>query len=149
MRVTKEPHRSRKAVQNSKPHHVTEYRRAHVPGASWFFTVNPAQRKENRFLVERIGLLRAAWNLPGGLGRRHGRPRGRGITRTMRFVLHRILLVGLLDHQLVIVSMAADPEPQNAISNVHTQRAAMETNADRPKTPGFFEMQRWMVRISL
>jgi len=127
---------------------MTEYRRAHVPGASWFFTVNLAQRKGNRLLVERIDLLRAAWNLPGGLGRRHGGPRGRGMTRTMRFVPHRILLVGLA-HQLVIVSMAADPEPQNAISNVHTQRAAMETNADRPKTPGFFEVQRWMVRISL
>ncbi len=45
--------------------------------------------------------------------------------------------------------MAADPEPQNAISNGHTQRAVMEANADRPKTPGFFEVQRWMVRISL
>ncbi len=39
---------------------MTEYRRAHVPGASWFFTVNLAQRKGNRLLVERIDLLRAA-----------------------------------------------------------------------------------------
>lgn len=45
--------------------------------------------------------------------------------------------------------MAADPEPQNAISNGNTQCAAMEPNADRPKTPGFFEVQRWMVWISL
>ena len=40
---------------------MTEYRRAHVPGASWFFTVNLAQRKGNRLLVERIDLLRAAF----------------------------------------------------------------------------------------
>lgn len=66
----------------------------------------------------------------------------------MRFVPRRILLAGLA-HQLVIVGMAADPEPQNAISNDHTQRAVMEANADRPKTPGFFEVQRWMVRVSL
>ena len=40
---------------------MTEYRRAHVPGASWFFTVNLAQRKENHLLVERIDVLRAAF----------------------------------------------------------------------------------------
>jgi putative transposase len=40
---------------------MTEYRRAHVPGASWFFTVNLAQRKEHHLLVERIDVLRAAF----------------------------------------------------------------------------------------
>ena len=36
--------------------------------------------------------------------------------------------------------MAADPEPQNAISNGYTQRAAMETNADRlKKRPAFLK----------
>ena len=40
---------------------MTEYRRAHVPGASWLFTVNLAQRKENRLLVDRIDSLRAAF----------------------------------------------------------------------------------------
>lgn len=39
---------------------MTEYRRAHIPGASWFFTVNLAQRKGNNLLVDRIDLLRAA-----------------------------------------------------------------------------------------
>jgi hypothetical protein len=72
---------------------MTGYRRAHVPGASWFFTGNLARRKGNSILVERIDLLRAVWNLPGGLGRQHGRPRGRGIMRTMRFVPHCILFV--------------------------------------------------------
>ena len=40
---------------------MTEYRRAHVPGASWFFTVNLAQRKGNNLLVDRIDSLRAAF----------------------------------------------------------------------------------------
>ena len=40
---------------------MTEYRRVHVPGASWFFTVNLAQRKDNRLLVNRIDSLRAAF----------------------------------------------------------------------------------------
>jgi len=40
---------------------MTDYRRAHVPGATWFFTVNLAQRKGNRLLVERIDALRAAF----------------------------------------------------------------------------------------
>jgi len=33
---------------------MTEYRRAYVPGGSWFFTVNLAERKTNRLLVKKI-----------------------------------------------------------------------------------------------
>ena len=40
---------------------MTEYRRAHVPGASWFFTVNLAQRHGNTLLVDHIDALRAAF----------------------------------------------------------------------------------------
>jgi putative transposase len=40
---------------------MTEYRRAHMPGASWFFTVNLAQRKGNHLLVDQIDSLRAAF----------------------------------------------------------------------------------------
>lgn len=40
---------------------MTEYRRAYVPGGSWFFTVNLAERKNNRLLVEKIDLLRSAF----------------------------------------------------------------------------------------
>jgi putative transposase len=40
---------------------MTEYRRAYVPGGSWFFTVNLAERKANRLLVEKIDLLRSAF----------------------------------------------------------------------------------------
>jgi len=38
---------------------MAEYRRAYVPGGSWFFTVNLAERKINRLLVEKIDLLRS------------------------------------------------------------------------------------------
>lgn len=31
---------------------TTEYRRTYIPGGSWFFTVNFAERKTNRLLVE-------------------------------------------------------------------------------------------------
>ena|SRR3989338_7427837 len=47
---------------------MTEYRRAHVPGASWFFTVNLAQRKGNSLLVDQIDVLRSAF---GSVRRRH------------------------------------------------------------------------------
>jgi putative transposase len=41
---------------------MTEYRRALVPGGTWFFTVNLAERRRNRLLVEKIDLLRAAFD---------------------------------------------------------------------------------------
>jgi putative transposase len=40
---------------------VTQYRRAWLPGGTWFFTVNLAERLENRLLVDRIDLLRLAF----------------------------------------------------------------------------------------
>ena len=40
---------------------MTEYRRVYVPGASWFFTVNLAQRKGNDLLTRRIDELRQAF----------------------------------------------------------------------------------------
>ncbi len=41
---------------------MTDYRRFYVPGATWFFTVNLAQRKDNRILLENIDLLRKAFS---------------------------------------------------------------------------------------
>lgn len=41
---------------------MTEYRRFHLPGATWFFTVNLAERLGNRLLVEHIDVLRAAFS---------------------------------------------------------------------------------------
>jgi putative transposase len=40
---------------------MTEYRRPSLPGATWFSTVNLAERRGNRLLVERIDLLRTAF----------------------------------------------------------------------------------------
>ena len=41
---------------------MTEYRRAYAPGATWFFTVNLAQRKNNCLLTDRFDVLRDAFN---------------------------------------------------------------------------------------
>ena len=40
---------------------MTEYRRTWHPGATWFFTVNLAERRGDRLLVERIDVLRTAF----------------------------------------------------------------------------------------
>jgi putative transposase len=40
---------------------MTEYRRTRLPGATWFFTVNLAERCGNWLLVERIDVLRTAF----------------------------------------------------------------------------------------
>lgn len=55
---------------------MTEYRPAQVPGTTWFFTVNLAERSGNRLLVDRIDALRGrlrirsgAASLPNGSGR--------------------------------------------------------------------------------
>jgi putative transposase len=40
---------------------MTSYRRIYVLGATWFFTVNLAQRKNTRLLIENINLLRKAF----------------------------------------------------------------------------------------
>lgn len=40
---------------------MTAYRRVHVPGATWFFTVALARRRDNRLLVECIEELRVAF----------------------------------------------------------------------------------------
>ena len=42
---------------------MTEYRRARVPGATWFFTVCLAERCGNRLLVDQIDRLRSAMAL--------------------------------------------------------------------------------------
>jgi len=40
---------------------MTEYRRAWLPGGTWFFTVNLAERQGNRLLEEKIDLLHAVF----------------------------------------------------------------------------------------
>ena len=40
---------------------MTDYRRFYIPGSTWFFTVNLAQRRGNHLLVFRIDGLREAF----------------------------------------------------------------------------------------
>ena len=40
---------------------MTDYRRLLIPGSTWFFTVNLAERRDNHLLVEQIDSLRAAF----------------------------------------------------------------------------------------
>ena len=40
---------------------MTDYRRIYIPGATWFFTVNLAERKGNRLLIDHINALRQAF----------------------------------------------------------------------------------------
>ena len=37
------------------------HRRIYIPGSSWFFTVNLAERRNNHLLAEKIDLLRTAF----------------------------------------------------------------------------------------
>ncbi len=40
---------------------MTEYRRIYIRSATWFFTVNLAERKGNKLLLGNIELLRASF----------------------------------------------------------------------------------------
>ena len=55
-----EPHRSR-WVKYQQNINMTNYRRFKHTGATWFFTVNLAERKGNRLLIDRIDCLRASF----------------------------------------------------------------------------------------
>ncbi len=69
---------------------MTEYRRTWHPGATWFFTVNLAERRGNRLLVERIDVLRTAFR---NVRARHPFQRqGSNASDAVLFV-HRILRV--------------------------------------------------------
>ncbi len=41
---------------------MTNYRRTYIPGMTWFFTVNLAERKNNTLLVENIDSLRTSFH---------------------------------------------------------------------------------------
>jgi len=45
---------------------MAKYRRAYVPGASWFFTVNLAQRKVNKLLIIHLDELHMAFPMHQG-----------------------------------------------------------------------------------
>ncbi len=55
----------------------------------------------------------------------------------------------LLADKLVVVRMAANPEPLNAIIDFVAERSIVTTNANGPQRPDAFEMQRRVPRIGL
>jgi putative transposase len=57
---------------------MTDYRRFYIPGSTWFFTVNLAERRDNRLLLEQIDLPAGGFSahqtpqaFPDGRGRYH------------------------------------------------------------------------------
>ena len=54
-----------------------------------------------------------------------------------------------LAHDLVILTMCPDPDPQDTIVNFGTERAIMRTNPHGPKLSEPLEMKRTVFRIAL
>jgi hypothetical protein len=50
-------------------------------------------------------------------------------------------------NQFVVVSMAANPEPNQAILGINGQCAVMQTDTSRPIAPNMFEMQGRVFRV--
>ena len=53
----------------------------------------------------------------------------------------------LLADKLVVVRMAANPEPLNAIVDFVAKRSIVATNPNGPQRPDTFEMQRRVPRV--
>jgi len=51
--------------------------------------------------------------------------------------------------QLVVLGMRTDPEPQNSVISIHTQRAMAPADPNRPEPPDLLEMKRGMLGIAL
>lgn len=49
--------------------------------------------------------------------------------------------------KVIVVRMAADPKPQHAIWNCHTQGTIRKPDAHRPKPANFLEMQGWVMGV--
>ena len=51
-----------------------------------------------------------------------------------------------LAEQLIVVSVGADPEPDETDSAFHCDCAIAASHARRPETPDLLEMKRWVTR---
>jgi hypothetical protein len=49
----------------------------------------------------------------------------------------------------VVIGMRANPEPEDAIFNLSSQRPVMEADPDRPENIDLLEAQRWVVGVRL
>jgi hypothetical protein len=47
----------------------------------------------------------------------------------------------------VVISVAADPKPQQALGYLNSQRPIMQPYTDRSVLTGFFEVEGWMKGI--
>ena len=54
-----------------------------------------------------------------------------------------------LAEQLIVVSVGANPKPDEIVSAFHRDCAIAASHARRPETPDFLEMKRWIMRILL
>ena len=54
-----------------------------------------------------------------------------------------------LAEQLIVVSVGADPEPDETVSAFNRHCAIATAHARRPETPDFLEMKRWILLILL
>jgi hypothetical protein len=50
---------------------------------------------------------------------------------------------------LVILSVRANPEPDKAIGGLDGNCTVMQTNARRPESADFLEMERWLLGVGL
>ena len=55
---------------------------------------------------------------------------------------------GLAD-DFVVLAMGSNPNPENSVLNLSTERAVVRSNSNRPHLTETFEMQRWMLGIAL
>jgi hypothetical protein len=55
----------------------------------------------------------------------------------------------LLVHQSVVFGVAADPNPENSIRQLHTDGTVVDADTRRPKAAGFLEMERGMFGVCL
>ena len=55
----------------------------------------------------------------------------------------------LLSDESVILSVCADPEPDNPVGGLNGNCTVMQTNACRPEAAGFLEMERWVLGVGL
>jgi hypothetical protein len=56
---------------------------------------------------------------------------------------------GLFAKQSIVVCVAADPEPHEAVRRFDCERTVVTSDASRPKAPNLLELQRGIPRILL
>ncbi|HVN28431.1 MAG TPA: hypothetical protein VMT64_08100 [Candidatus Binataceae bacterium] len=58
---------------------------------------------------------------------------------------HSLSIAG--GEQAIVLGVISDPEPQDAVIGIYSERAMMKSDAARPESSNPLQIQRWMVRI--